>query len=160
MWDVDMMRQAKLCVTGLQDMRTFRMQQRSPSVQHQASADLPAEKLQDFSLAFMLAWCSRVSRGTMAHGPLLAHARQCGHELVKQSEKQPDGSFAHFLVPKKSLQVWTQYDWQEHGHDGLAAITTTLKLHGLVRGRNGVFVAHRPTHGWADDQGEELETPV
>ena len=125
MWDVDVMRQAQLCVTSLQDMMTARKQQRS-SVQHPAST-----ASEDFTMAFMSAWCTRVAQGIMAHGPLLAHARQCGHQLVKHSEKQPDGSFATFLVPKKNLQVWTDYDWQAHGHDGLAAITKFLKLSGF-----------------------------
>ena len=67
----------------------------------------------------------------MAHGPLLAHARQCGHDVVKHKEKQQDGSFAGFLVPKKRLQLWNDFDWQEHGHDGLAAVTKSLKLNGF-----------------------------
>jgi hypothetical protein len=29
------------------------------------------------------------------------------------------------------LQLWTQYDWQQHGHDGLAAITRFLKVNGF-----------------------------
>ena len=81
-------------------------------------------------LTFMIAWRARVSDGHMAHGPLLAHARQCGHELVRTSQAQPDGCLSHFLVPTKRLQVWSQYDWQEHGRDGLAAITKFLKLNG------------------------------
>jgi len=82
-------------------------------------------------LAFMTAWCQWVSNGIMAHGPLLVHAKQCGHELVKTSPRPPDGSFTHFLVPKQRLQLWTQYNWQQHGHDGLAAITRFLKVNGF-----------------------------
>ena len=49
----------------------------------------------------------------------------------KTSSKQADGSFCHFLVPKQRVQTWTQYDWQEHGRDGLEAITKFLKLNGF-----------------------------
>ena len=79
-------------------------------------------------LDLMMQWCSRVSRGIMVHGPLLAHARQRGHDLVKTSQKQGDGSFCTFLVPKRRLHDWSQYDWQEHGRDGMDAITKFLKV--------------------------------
>ena len=130
MWEVDLVMHAKLCLKGLKDMKNFKAQQRVSSVQHPRAAASPAE-LEDCMLVCMAAWCDRVSRGIMAHGPLLAHARQCGHDLVKTSCKQPDGSFCHFLVPKKRLQPWNQYDWQEHGRDGMDAITKFLKLNGF-----------------------------
>ena len=114
-WEADLVKRAKLCVKGLQDMKTFKAQQRASSVQHPVSAPSPAKELEDFMLAFMTAWCSRVSDGIMAHGPLLAHARQCGHDLVKTSSKQPDGSRAvprpvealAKLEPVRLARAWT-----------------------------------------------------
>ena len=116
MWEPELMKQAKLCVTGLRDMRMFKEQQQSFSVQCSASSSLhtpqpatsPGEELQDFMLAFMTAWCQRVSNGIMAHGPLLVHVKQCGHELVKTSQRLPDGSFSNSLVPKQGLQYPAQ----------------------------------------------------
>jgi hypothetical protein len=138
MWESDLVKQAKLSVTGLQDMRRSKAEQQpvhcsaSSSLQHTPEPSTsPEEELQDFMLIFMTAWCRRVSEGIMAHGRLLAHAWQCGHELVKHSQRLPDGTSNQFLVPKRRLQSWTQYGWQQHGRDGLAAITKFLKLNGF-----------------------------
>ena len=81
MWEADLVKRAQLCVKGLQDMKTFKAQQRASSVQQSvpSSVQHPAEELEDFMMAFTTAWCSRVAQGIMAHGPLLAHARQRGH---------------------------------------------------------------------------------
>ena len=122
------MRQAKLCIRGLQDFKTWKMQQRTSSP---VSAASPMQEWEDFTLAFMMAWCTRVSNGIMAHGPLLAHARQCGHTLVKKTTMLGNGEDATFLVPKRTCEDWSLYPWQEHGRHGLDAITTFLKNNGF-----------------------------
>ena len=133
MWDAKLVRQAKSCLRALKDFESWRMQQRASSVQHPASAaSSPMQEWADFTLAVMMAWCKRVSVGVMAHGPLLAHARQCGHDLVKKTTVLGNGEEATFLVPKfQASEDWTLYPWQEHGCHGLDAITTFLKNNGF-----------------------------
>ena len=121
MWEVDLMHQAKECFDGLTDMRAW-MQQPVLS---------PTDELKNFMLAFMSAWCKRVRDGIMAHGPLLAHAVQCGDCLVRSTNVEIDGSTSDFLVPKRRHEAWQKYSWQTHGADGLAGITKFLQLHGF-----------------------------
>ena len=139
MWSADLMMTAKTCHQGLCDMQNFKSQQSrvlrpSSELQVPRPASSPASDMENFMLTFMIAWTRRVAMGHMAHGPLLAHAVQCGHQLKKTTNKERDGSFTTFLVPHRRLEEWTKYDWQEHGRDGLAAVTKFLKLNGFWTG--------------------------
>ena len=80
MWEAELVMQATLCVQGWQDVKTHRMQQRVSSVQCPmlSSVQRPTSVAdEDFMLVF-----TTVSKGIMAHGPVLAHVRQCGHDLA------------------------------------------------------------------------------
>ena len=127
-WEVDLVRKASVCFDGMMEMRAWMLQQKS-SVPSPAVS--PTDELKNFMLAFMSAWCKRVRDGIMAHGPLLAHAVQCGDCLAKTTQLEMDGSSSDFLVPKKRHEAWSQYNWQQHGADGLAGITKFLQLNGF-----------------------------
>ena len=58
----------------------------------------------DYKLHVMLAWCKSVALGRMQHGPLLAHAKLTGHEIVMH----PSGKH---LVPKARHDGWSQCSW-------------------------------------------------
>ena len=124
MWEAELVKRAKLCIQGLQDMKTCEAQQRVSSiqcpmlssVQRPTSVAPLAKELEDFLLVFLMAWCTKVSQGTVAHSPLLAEA---------------DRSVCHVLVLTRCLQTGNQYDWQEPGCDGMDAITEFLTLRGF-----------------------------
>ena len=79
-WEAELVKWAKLCIQGLQDMKTCEVQQRVSSIQCPmlSSVQRPTSVAdEDFMLVF-----TTVSKGIMAHGPVLAHVRQCGHDLA------------------------------------------------------------------------------
>ena len=127
-WQADLMSKARLCFDGLKAMRAYMLQPKS-SVPSPALS--PTDELKNFMLAFMSAWCKRVRDGIMAHGPLLAHAVQCGDCLARTTNVEIDGSSSDFLVPKKRHEAWSEYNWQQHGADGLEGITKFLQLNGF-----------------------------
>ena len=127
-WEADLMGKGRLCFDGLTAMRAWMLQPKS-SVPSPALS--PTDELKNFMLAFMSAWCKRVRDGIMAHGPLLAHAVQCGDCLARTTNVEIDGSTSDFLVPKKRHEAWSNYSWQQHGADGLAGITKFLQLNGF-----------------------------
>ena len=69
--------------------------------------------------------------GTMAHGPLLAHAVQSGHLIVKATADCLDKQSRSFLAPRERHGTWQEYNWQAHGRDALHAITKYLKVNGF-----------------------------
>ena len=130
MWDDKLMRQAGLCLRALKNFESWRAQARIKDPA--PAAQSPVQEWGGFMLVVMMAWCKRVSEGIMPHGPLLAHARQCGHPLVKKTSSLGNGEEQTFLVPKfQASEDWMLYDWQEHGCDGLYAITKFLKSKGF-----------------------------
>ena len=130
MWDDKLMRQARLCLRALQNFESWRAQARIKDPA--PAAQSPVQEWGDFMLAVMMAWCKRVSEGIMPHGPLLAHARQCGHPLVKRTSLLGNGEEQTFLVPQyESSDDWSLYPWQEHGRHGLDAIIKFLKSKGF-----------------------------
>ena len=128
LWEADLMRKAVVCFDGLSAMRAWMLQPKSSVPSPVLS---PTDGLKNFMLAFMSAWCKRVRDGIMAHGPLLAHAVQCGDCLVRTANVGIDGGTSDFLVPKKRCEAWSNYSWQQHGADGLAGITRFLRLNGF-----------------------------
>ena len=127
-WEADLMRKAVVCFDGLSAMRAWMLQPKSSVPSPVLS---PTDGLKNFMLAFTSAWCKRVRDGIMVHGPLLAHAVQCGDCLVRTANVGIDGGTSDFLVPKKRCEAWSNYSWQQHGADGLAGITRFLRLNGF-----------------------------
>ena len=66
-------------------------------------------------LNVMPAWCTYEALGRMPHGPLLAHAKMKGDEIVWH----PSGQH---LVPKERYDVLLEYPWEANGEDGIALI--------------------------------------
>ena len=155
MWDAKLVRQARSCLRALKDFESWRIQDRI--LDPAPAAKSPMQEWADFTLAVMMAWCKRVSVGVMAHGPLLAHARQCGHTLVKKTTVLGNGEDATFLVPKRTCEDWSRYPWQEHGRHGLDRVPQEQRV--LDRRRHG-GVERAPAHEGAEQKGEECAPHV
>ncbi len=138
-WSPGHIKTATFCKEGLEQMIAYKLTARrcaaadtaastasSASCDHHTTTSTLADHMEDLRLGFMHAWCRRVAENTMPHGPLLAHAVQCGHMLVEHSTTDGNGQTCSFLVPTARHGTWNDYDWSTHGEDGLAAIKQLL----------------------------------
>ena len=117
MWQPQVVEDAKACVEGLENMLSSLTSWRATSNQEPLVALHPLAA--DYKLHVMLAWCKSVALGRMQHGPLLAHAKMKGDEIVMH----PSGKH---LVPKERHDVSSKYTWEAHGEDGVDLIRQFL----------------------------------
>ncbi len=130
-WPLDIKRAAVFCKEGLRNMIAYKVKQRSSSSGNM-TASCVTECVEDLKLAIMLTWCTRVTEDIMPHGPLLAHAVQCGHSLEEHSMRDAiTGEMSTFLVPKKHHGTWEDYSWEKHGGDGVDGIKAILLVSGF-----------------------------
>ena len=104
-WEAAVEEEAKICLQGLENMRSFYSGPRS------SVSSVPWGESFHFRMAVMMEWCKRVVAGRMPHGALLAHTRLTGQVVAQASS---------YSTPGPGV------DWQQHGREGVKAVRAIL----------------------------------